>query len=139
MTWTAHCYCGAQHLQFNAAPQVVAFCHCGDCRRWTGAPAPAFAAFDVTSLTATPALKDAFVHNAGVERWNCAACGSPMLARFDYLADQYYVPVGVLDQAKQLRPQMHCHADMALPWLHVVDDLPRHSSTGRDALTKAKA
>lgn len=61
-----------------------------------------------------------------------------MLARFDYLPDQYYVPIGVLDQAEQLRPQMHCHADAALPWLHIADDLPRHGNTGRNALTGAK-
>lgn len=135
-TWTARCYCGTQHLTFDAAPQVVAFCHCGDCRRWTGAPAPAFAAFDDTQLTATPQLPEALVQVCGVERWNCTVCGSPMLARFGYLPGQFYVPVGVLDNAESLSPDLHCHADNALPWLHITDDLPRHHNSARDVLRR---
>ena len=121
-------------MQFDAAPQVVAFCHCGDCRRWTGAPAPAFAAFDVHSMTATPPLPAPFSVVDGIERWNCVACGSPMLARFDYVSDQFYVPVGVLDDAEHLTPNMHCHAQHALPWVQFDDDLPRHAGSGRTSL-----
>ncbi|MEL7125183.1 MAG: GFA family protein [Pseudomonadota bacterium] len=118
-------------------PQTVAYCHCSDCRRWTGAPVAAFAAFDRSSLTAIPALGAPTVHTAGVERWNCAACGSPLAARFDYLPRQVYVPLGLLDQIATIAPQIHCHAESAPPWLHIADDLPRETGSARDSLNDA--
>ena len=45
------CYCGATTISATEAPQAIAYCHCGDCRRVTGAPVAAFAAFDETTVT----------------------------------------------------------------------------------------
>lgn len=119
-------------LSFHSEPKTVAYCHCADCKRWTGAPLPAFAAFgagDIQGLNQDPRE-----HTPGVQRWNCAACGSPMAASFDYLPEQIYVPLGILDQAGALAPKLHCHAEHALPWLHLEDDLPRSKGSGRNAL-----
>ena len=118
-------------------PLTVAYCHCADCRRWTGAPVAAFAAFERAALTATPAFGAPAVHNPGVERWNCAACGSPLAARVDYIADQVYVPLGLLDQIDNMPPQLHSHAEKAPPWLHLADDLPRSTGSARDTLNDA--
>ena len=75
--------------------------------------------------------------NSGVKRWFCRACGSPLGAVFDYLPDQLYVPIGILDQATDLPPALHSHADSALPWLHFTDDLPREAASARDTLSEA--
>lgn len=61
------------------------------------------------------------------------------MARFDYLPDQVYVPVGVLDQAKDLVPSTHCHMDAKLPWLHLTDGLPAESGSARDVLNSVVA
>lgn len=97
----------------------------------------AFAAFDRAALSAAPALGPPLVHVAGVERWTCPTCGSPLAARFSYLPDQVYVPLGIMDQAADLVPQVHCHTDSALPWLHIDDDTPREGGTARDVLNSA--
>lgn len=57
-----------------------------------------------------------------------------MAARFDYLPDQVYVPLGVLDQIDELAPELHCHASNAPTWLHLNDGLPRDGGSGRDHL-----
>ena len=116
----------------------MAYCHCVDCRRWTGAPVAGFAAFATEDLIFEPPLGDAFSVNPGAERWSCPDCGSPLAARFDYLPDQMYIPLGVLDQAASLPPELHCHADAAMPWLHIVDDLERVGGSGRETLVAAK-
>jgi hypothetical protein len=67
----------------------------------------------------------------------CPKCGSPLAASYDYLPGQTYVPIGVLDQADQFAPEQHSHADSALPWLHITDDLPRFSASGRGRLNAA--
>jgi len=70
----------------------------------------------------------------GVRRWNCDTCGSPMAATFDYLPGQVYVPLGVVDQAEELSPEIHCHFDSALSWLHLEDGLPREGASARASL-----
>ncbi|MEM9784149.1 MAG: GFA family protein [Pseudomonadota bacterium] len=107
-----------------------------DCRRWTGAPVAAFAAFPAGSVTLTPD-PGPFSTVAGVERWFCRSCGSPLAARFDYLPDQIYVPIGVIDQADTILPAMHSHHGARLSWLHIDDDLPRPDASARDALNSA--
>ncbi|WP_291731245.1 GFA family protein [Leisingera sp. F5] len=134
---TGRCYCGAIRLKFSARPQTVAYCHCSDCRRWTGGPVGAFAAFDEADLRAEPGLGPAFSSQPGVSRWTCKDCGSPLAAAFGYLPGQIYVPVGILDQADELAPDIHCHERSRLPWLHFTDDLPRAEGSGRDALNSA--
>ena len=94
----------------------------------------AFAAFKEADVTATPALGAPFSSVSGVERWRCAACGSPLAARFDYLPGQLYVPVGLLDDAGAFPPEIHCHAGSRLAWLHLDDDLPQTAGSGRETL-----
>ena len=130
--FTARCYCGASRLTLNGAPLTVAYCHCRDCRRWTGAAAAAFAAFDRSGLDQD--LGAPRIGTPGVERWNCPDCGSPLAAAFDYLPGQVYIPVGIIDQADALHPALHCHADSALPWLHIGDALPRETGSARATL-----
>lgn len=131
---TGRCYCGATRLSSLAPPLTVAYCHCADCRRWTGAPVGAFAAFNRADLTTEPALGAGTSHHPAVRRWNCDHCGSPLAATFDYLPGQIYVPIGLLDQADALPPKIHCHADKGMPWLHIADDIERATGSGRDAL-----
>jgi hypothetical protein len=130
---TGRCYCGAIRFEIGATPQKVAYCHCRDCRRITGAPVAAFVAFaakDVTFLTEAAHL----TLSKDVERWHCGRCGSALGAWFSYLPDQVYIPIGVLDDADRLVPTLHSHADSALPWLHIADDLPRAAGSARGSL-----
>ena len=124
-------------LSLCTPPQTVAYCHCTDCRRWTGGALSAFAAFDRAALSAMPPLGAPVVHSAGVERWNCRACGSPLAAQFEYLPDQIYVPLGILDQIDDIAPEIHCHAESAPRWLHIADDLPRQIGSARNTLNDA--
>ncbi|MEO1459524.1 MAG: GFA family protein [Pseudomonadota bacterium] len=134
--YTGRCYCGASRIVAAGAPVVAAYCHCEDCRRWTGAAVPAFVAFEAAAVT-LPAEAATLTARPGVERWFCSRCGSPLAARFDYLPDQIYIPVGVLDTPEAFAPALHCHADARIPWVDLADRLPRHAASGRAALTGA--
>lgn len=134
---TGRCYCGVVHFSAATAPRVVSYCHCWDCRRVTGAPVAAFAAFDDAALRYDPDLGAPASHAPGVQRWFCGACGSPLAARFDYLAGQTYVPLGLIDQAGDLPPSLHSHSDSKLPWLQIDDELHRQEGSARDTLRGA--
>ncbi|MEM9435560.1 MAG: GFA family protein [Pseudomonadota bacterium] len=129
---TARCYCGAYSLEFHGPAETIAYCHCSDCKRWTGSPLPAFAAYPTHAIVG--ALPEPVSFAKGVLRRHCADCGSPLTAEFDYLPGQVYVPLGLFDDASALQPQIHAHADAALPWLHLEDGLPRQSGSARETL-----
>lgn len=129
------CYCGA-HSIAAGAPLSVVYCHCTDCKRWTGAPLPAFAGVSTENVRLPEGLPPRRF-GTGVTRWNCEVCGSPLAAAFDYLPGQIFLPLGILDQIDDLAPSHHCHAAAQAPWLHLDDDLPRSKSSGRVALNRA--
>ncbi|MEM9584603.1 MAG: GFA family protein [Pseudomonadota bacterium] len=133
---TGRCYCGGARVTSPAPVQTVAYCHCGDCRRVTGAPVTAFAAVARDSVQFAGKVTKAS-HSEGVTRWFCHACGSPLLAEFAYLPDQSYLPLGILDQAPDLTPSLHCYAEAGMPWLKIDDDLERTTDSGAATLQAA--
>lgn len=131
---TGRCYCGLTTLRATGAPHAVAYCHCIDCRRVTGAPVAAFAAFDEATVTFAPDEGRKVAVNPGVVRTFCAACGSPLTGRYAYLPGQVFVALGILDQAGHLAPQLHAHDSQRLTWLHIADDLERSATSARSRL-----
>lgn len=137
MPISGRCYCGAVKVHTPDAPQTIAYCHCSDCRRVSGAPVSALACFKPQSLQWSSDLGPGVSHHPEVRRWFCTECGSPLAATYTYLPDQVYVPIGLFDDADTLAPQSHSHAGSQLPWLHLNDDLPRAVASGRDRLNEA--
>ncbi len=133
MARSARCYCGEAKLAFTAEPLQTVYCHCDDCRRWTGAAAPVLVAFADDAVTGLSALGPGRSFNEGVHRWNCTACGSPLLGRFDYVPGQSWVPMGVIEDAAGLEPEFHCFADRRHAWFPD-GGLPGSEGTGQDAL-----
>ena len=116
--------------------QTVTYCHCIDCRRITGAPVTAFAAVARGDVRVTGNVSKVS-HYEGVTRWFCADCGSPLMADFAYLPDQSYLPLGILDQAPEMAPSLHCWAEAGMPWLKIDDNLERASDSGSATLQAA--
>ena len=134
---TGRCYCGRTRIAATCAPAAVTYCHCSDCRRVTGAPVAAFAAFAEADITLTPDEGHAANTTPGVTRTFCQGCGSPLTGRYDYLPGRVYIALGLLDQAGDLPPALHAHHDNRLPWLHLDDGLERHASSARTRLNRS--
>lgn len=134
---TGRCYCGATQFQATQKPIVVAYCHCSDCRRVTGAPVAAFAAFDEKAVSLTPSEGKSVTINPGVIRTFCESCGTPLTGRYDYLPGSVYIAMGILDQAEQYAPELHCHDAMRLPWINIDDDYKRCPGSARGDLNDA--
>ena len=134
MAYNLTCYCGATSAVVTADVLTVAACHCGDCRRWTGAALPAFAAFPTDAVPAD--FGRPYVATSGAVRRNCPHCGSPMAAEFPYLPGQTYVPVGVIAEAADLIPEVECHVEKRLGWLHLDRSVPSQRGSARAFLNK---
>ncbi|MEM7439761.1 MAG: GFA family protein [Pseudomonadota bacterium] len=113
------------------------YCHCSDCRRLSGAPVAAFAAFARDDLHFDPPLADPHFEKPGVSRWSCSQCHAQLAATYDYLPGQIYVPIGLFDQMDLLQPSAHAHVNSTVSWLHIEDDLPRIDASSRDLLNEA--
>lgn len=128
------CYCGAVRIHSKTAPRTVLYCHCSDCKRASGAPVAAFAAFDEADLSLSDAALGHFSRVAGVTRSFCRTCGSPVAGRYDYLPGQVFVSLGLLDEAERLEPELHAHHGNCLSWLKIDDGLERVSGSSRDEI-----
>ncbi|MEE9334899.1 MAG: GFA family protein [Granulosicoccaceae bacterium] len=105
------------------------------CRRATGGgPVGVFAALDEAAVTFTQNEGRTISVNPDVTRTLCAECGPSLTGRYDYLAGQVYISLGVINQAIDLAPKIHCHDSGRNSWLHIDDNLERVAATARSKI-----
>lgn len=125
MTFEGGCLCGAVRYGVQAEPEHVALCHCSDCRKASGAPVTAWAAFagsDFTLKSGTPA---SYSSNGDAVRHFCQTCGSGL-----YYVNEAVLPglvdiqVATLDDPDALAPQVHIQVAEQVGWMAGAHDLP---------------
>ena len=125
---TGGCRWGAVRFEASAEPHHISYCHCGDCRRASGAPVSAFVGFMASQVAFTgKALK--MYENGPVTRSFCGICGSPIAYTDGRLTGHIYFTLGSMDMPAYFKPTHHGHVREQLPFLHMPDDLPRHLRT----------
>jgi hypothetical protein len=125
MTTTGHCLCGAVAYAFDGAPVEALHCHCEDCRRHTGAPIATFVMVERAKLRFTKAAPNEFISSPGVRRSFCGRCGTPIAYASDRRPDIVDLFAGTLDDPSAVKPSCHVQVDAQVPWLEVLDELPR--------------
>lgn len=118
------CRCGAIRFVASSDPFYTSYCHCGDCRRASGAPVAAFVGFyanDVVFSGETPSIYG----KAPVKRSFCGTCGAPIAYTDERIADQIFFMLGAMDTPEDYPPRMHGYVSEALPFFHLDDGLPR--------------
>jgi hypothetical protein len=125
---TGGCRCGVVRFEASAEPHHVSYCHCGDCRRATGAPVTAFVGFMADEVTMRSTPPSTF-ENGPVTRSFCGVCGSPIAYADAHIGDRIYFYLGVMDEPARYKPTLHAYVREQLPFLHMPDGLPRHDAT----------
>jgi len=125
MEWTGGCLCGAVRYRARVDPLRVVSCHCGTCRRASGAAFMTFVHFPVDAFEWIGAQPQRYRSSAAAERGFCAVCGSTLSMHEAVLADRVQVSLGSLDRPDLVRPDDHVWTVSQLPWLEIVDDRPR--------------
>jgi GNAT superfamily N-acetyltransferase len=122
------CFCGALRYRIAAAPLEVSHCHCSICRRTSGAPFVTWATVPAEAFAFTSGVAAALRSTARARRTFCAACGTPLTFQLTAQPGWIDVTVGSLDDAEAVRPDSHIWTASQLSWLHLDDDLPRHTA-----------
>jgi hypothetical protein len=78
MEWAGGCLCGAVRYRASAHPRRVVSCHCGMCRRASGAAFLTFVHFPADAFAWTSAEPTRYRSSAAAERGFCALCGSTL-------------------------------------------------------------
>ena len=128
MEWTGGCLCGAVRYRASADPLRVVSCHCGMCRRASGAAFMTFVHFPLGAFAWLGGEPARYRSSAEAERGFCAACGSTLAMHEAVLPDRVQVSLGSLDRPDLVRPDDHVWTSRQLPWLVIVDYRPRFAT-----------
>ena len=123
------CLCGAVAFGYEGDPNWVLHCHCESCRRATSSP--------MTTWISVPRGAFAFIKGAprhfrsspGVRRGFCETCGSPLTYENERMPNEVHIYAASLSDPAGVVPSRHVFVAEQLPWLEVLDALPRYATT----------
>ncbi len=126
------CLCGQVRYTLREAPSNVEYCHCGMCRKQTGAPVAGWIDVPQRALSWEGGKPSEYASSPEARRGFCGNCGSALYFRWLAGGDKISLAVGGLDDPGRFPPTKHIyHADKT-PWLKLADGLPRHDAGAPD-------
>jgi len=125
MKHSGRCHCGAIEYHVVGEPDVVALCHCSDCRRSAGAPFVAWAMYPDGALTVTKGAPKTINSSGAAMRSFCSDCGSGLFYRNEtVLPGIVDVQTATLDDPEALKPTVHIQTAERLSWVTRMNELP---------------
>ncbi|MCX5512658.1 aldehyde-activating protein [Kaistia algarum] len=120
------CLCGTVRYEVPDAFLYALNCHCGKCRRTTGAAFKPIAAIEAGRLRVTAGADDLLLHgSADAHDAHCRRCGSFL---YSLVRDAAFIHVGMgtLLDTPSIRPSVHIFVGSKAPWYTINDDLPQY-------------
>jgi len=117
---TGACSCGRVKFVLRGAPELVAACHCRDCRRHTGAPVAVYVDVFADRIEMQGAPIDWYETSPGAHRGFCGRCGATLAYRGSNLPAMLHIHVGAFDRPERLIPSRDEHLESRLPWLDAI-------------------
>jgi hypothetical protein len=122
------CLCGSVVFQYDATPNWTVHCHCESCRRATSSPMTTWVSVPRSAFVLVKGVPRYYRSSPGVRRGFCENCGSPLTYENERIADEVHLYAASLaDPAGQV-PDRHVRVSEQLPWLEVLDELPRYAN-----------
>lgn len=125
---SGQCLCGAVRYEVNDNFKYSGFCHCADCRRFSGSASSAMAGIPSDEFRFTAGL-DAVKQYVKTENTTlafCGTCGSSLYAAKNQRG-MIHLRLGTLNEAPSLRPQFHSYVASKADWdSSLGDGLPQY-------------
>src|SRR5262245_16180310 len=104
----ASCLCGGVTYEITGPIQRGRYCHCTDCRKFSGTSHAAWGLIETAQLVVlqTNTRLGKFDSGQGL-RVFCGSCGSPLWYEPTHLSQYRGIPLGVIDDGVVPQPEMH--------------------------------
>lgn len=116
---TGRCYCGAVEIEAHGAPRDMGYCHCSNCRKYSGAPLNAFTLWKIDDVKVTKGTEflGKFKSSEISDRRYCTKCGAHVMIDHPKL--------GLIDvrSAIPFKPTVHINYEETV--LRIKDGLPK--------------
>ena len=122
------CLCGDVLFSIEDNLQYAGFCHCSDCRRFSGSAFSAYGGIDKKLFTLIRGKEriGRYAKNLDSIMCFCKNCGSSLFVDKPRAA-MIHLRLGVLNEAPSLKPQSHICTESKVQWHQIGDDLPQYS------------
>jgi hypothetical protein len=125
----ASCLCGGVTYEITGPIQRARYCHCVNCRKFSGTARAAWGLVETAHLVIGPSSTGVSKYDSGIGlRVFCSSCGSPLWYEPTHLPQFRGIPLGVIDDAGVPQPQMHVWTQSKVSWESILDDLPQHNT-----------
>ena len=121
--YTGSCFCGAVEIKAEGEPILMGYCHCGDCRHWSGAPVNAFALWNTDKVGVTKGAGNIRTYNKteATFRKSCETCGGHLFLEHPSMGLTDIRPAVM--RGLPFKPEIHIYyAESVLP---IDDGLPK--------------
>ena len=117
------CYCGAVEIEARGEPVDMGYCHCRNCRRYSGSPVNAFTLWKIDNVKVTRGGDSLgkFKSSEMSVRCYCTKCGGNVLVEHAAIG-LIDIPAGVLPTLA-FAPTLHLNYDETV--LPMKDGLPK--------------
>lgn len=136
MALTGGCLCGAVRYEADAAPLWLGHCHCGQCRKHTGAALGTYVSFPTRTVRWLGLTPTRYRSSKDVERSFCPTCGSTIGF---HRSNETSLTIGSFDRPEEVvadgLPCIHVWRAERIGWFETADRWPRHDrfAPGREA------
>ena len=116
------CYCGAVALEASGSPIDMGYCHCENCRRYSGAPLSAFTLWKPENVRITQGAEflSRFKSSEISDRRYCTKCGSHLIVDHPTLG---LTDIRAVLPTLAFRPTVHLNYEESV--LPIKDGLPK--------------
>lgn len=122
------CLCGAVEYSIPDDLIYAGYCHCSECRRWTGAPFSVTGGVkeEVFNLTKGMPSLSSFKKGKNSTSYFCNNCSTIVYGEVPEY-QMIYVMLGTLHGSPSLKPQWHIYTGSKVDWYQIGDDLPQYA------------
>lgn len=117
------CLCGSFRYHLKGKPTISVNCHCGMCRRQSGASFLTYVAVDQTSFYIETGNLVRYRSSEQAIRTHCGTCGSPLTFTFDSDPGTVWITAGSLDDPNVCPPSENWFIHDKLTWTKLDDQI----------------
>ncbi|CAD0112427.1 unnamed protein product, partial [Aureobasidium uvarum] len=121
--YTGSCFCKKITVELSAEPQVVALCHCTDCRKMSGSVYSYnfIVGADDYKISGTPEATDKIADSGNkVKNYYCKDCVAE-----SGIIERVVINAGIFDDVREIqnrKPSVEIYVEQRLDWVKPVED-----------------